>query len=64
MSIDFAVREHQLPSYNDGKVFWVVDEWKGPRVVFTDRVEMKQYVRNSILHPAVPKVVKVKNKLK
>ena len=61
MSIDFAVREHQLPSYNDGKVFWVVDEWKGPRVVFTDRVEMKKYVRNSILHPAVPKVVKVKN---
>ena len=60
MSIDFSVRE----SKSNGKVSWVVDQWNGPVTRFTDRVEMKRFVRNSILHPAVPKVVKVKNKLK
>ena len=60
MSIDFSVRETK----SNGKTSWVVDQWNGPRTVFTDRVKMKRFVRNSILHPAVPKVVKVKNKLK
>ena len=60
MSIDFSVRETKL----HGKTSWVVDQWNGPVTRFTDRVEMKRFVRNSILHPAVPKVVKVKNKLK
>ena len=60
MSIDFSVRETKL----HGKTSWVVDQWNGPITRFTDRVEMKRFVRNSILHPAVPKVVKVKNKLK
>jgi hypothetical protein len=57
MSIDFSVRESKL----HGKVSWVVDQWNGPRTVFTDRVKMKRFVRNNILHPAVPKVVKTKN---
>ena len=60
MSIDFSVRETK----SNGKTSWVVDQWNGPVTRFTDRVEMKRFVRNSILHPAVPKVVKVKNKLK
>ena len=54
--IDFSVREHTLPSHNDGKVFWVVDEWKGPRGVFPDRATMKPHVRNMLLHPATAKV--------
>ncbi len=55
MSIDFSVRESTL----HGKTSWVVDQWNGPRTVFTDRVKMKRFVRNNILHPAKPKLVQL-----
>ena len=55
MSIDFSVRE----SKSNGKVSWVVDQWNGPVTRFTDRVEMKRFVRNNILHPAKPTLVQL-----
>tara|TARA_B100001778_G_C18422796_1_gene554044 strand:+ start:386 stop:586 length:201 start_codon:yes stop_codon:yes gene_type:complete len=55
MSIDFSVRETKL----HGKTSWVVDQWNGPVTRFTDRVEMKRFVRNNILHPAKPTLVQL-----